>query len=43
VEYEVEAKFGLLVPKMIEKTLIEVNLPTMLKAYQKRAESLAGN
>ncbi len=40
VDYEIEAKFGMLVPKMIEKTMIEVNLPSMLKAYQKRAEGL---
>ncbi len=40
VDYEITAKFGLLVPSMIEKTLIEVNLPSMLQAYKKRAESL---
>lgn len=40
VEYSLEAKFGMFVPGMIEKKLIEVNLPTMMKAFKERAESL---
>lgn len=38
VEYEIMAKFGLFVPGMIEKKLIEVNLPSMMKAYRERIE-----
>ncbi len=40
VTYEISAKFGLFVPGMIEKKLIEVNLPSMMNAYKKRAEEL---
>lgn len=39
VEYELDVKFGLFVPGMIEKALVEVNLPGMLNAYRKRCES----
>jgi ribosome-associated toxin RatA of RatAB toxin-antitoxin module len=39
VEYYLEVKFGLFVPGMIEKALIEVNLPGMLESYRKRCES----
>src|ERR1039457_5579343 len=39
VHYEISAKFGLLVPGMIEKKLIEVNLPSMMRVYKERAES----
>ena len=40
VDYEISASFGLFVPGMIEKKLISVNLPSMMKAYKKRAEEL---
>jgi coenzyme Q-binding protein COQ10 len=40
VEYNIAAKFGLFVPGMIEKKLIEVNLPSMMKSYKNRIESL---
>jgi coenzyme Q-binding protein COQ10 len=40
VDYSLSAKFGLFVPGMIEKKLIEVNLPSMMKSYKTRAESL---
>jgi coenzyme Q-binding protein COQ10 len=40
VDYMINAKFGLFVPGMIEKKLIEVNLPSMMKAYKTRAENL---
>jgi coenzyme Q-binding protein COQ10 len=39
-EYSVNAKFGVFVPGMIEKKLIEVNLPAMMKAFKKRIENL---
>lgn len=38
VVYEISAKFGLFVPGMIEKKLIEVNLPSMMNSYKLRAE-----
>lgn len=40
VSYELSVKFGLFVPGMIEKKLIEVNLPSMLASYKNRVESL---
>ena len=40
--YAVEAKFGVFVPKMIAKTLVNVNLPTMMSAYHKRVSELYG-
>lgn len=39
VNYELNVKFGLFVPGMIEKKLIEVNLPSMLNSYKQRVES----
>jgi coenzyme Q-binding protein COQ10 len=39
-DYEIEAKFGMFVPGMIEKKLIEVNFPIMMKAFKKRVEEL---
>lgn len=39
-EYTLDAKFGIFVPGMIEKKLIEVNLPTMMKAFKTRIEGL---
>ncbi len=38
-EYSIDAKFGMFVPGMIEKKLIEVNLPTMMKAFKTRIEA----
>jgi coenzyme Q-binding protein COQ10 len=38
VEYSISAKFNLFVPGMIEKKLIEVNLPSMMKAFKQRVE-----
>jgi coenzyme Q-binding protein COQ10 len=38
-EYTIDAKFGMFVPGMIEKKLIEVNLPTMMKAFKARIEN----
>jgi coenzyme Q-binding protein COQ10 len=40
VDYMINAKFGILVPGMIEKKLIETNLPSMMEAFKKRSESL---
>jgi ribosome-associated toxin RatA of RatAB toxin-antitoxin module len=39
--YTVDIKFGLLVPSSIVGMLTEVNLPKMLDAFKKRAESLS--
>ncbi|MDZ4676888.1 MAG: SRPBCC family protein [Oligoflexia bacterium] len=39
VDYNITAKFTLFVPGMIEKKLIEVNLPTMMKAFKQKAEA----
>jgi ribosome-associated toxin RatA of RatAB toxin-antitoxin module len=39
-DYEINAKFGLFVPGMIEKKLIEVNFPIMMKAFKKQIETL---
>lgn len=38
-EYKINAKFGMFVPSMIEKKLIEVNLPSMMNAYRERIAS----
>src|SRR6266576_2862758 len=35
-DYSLTAKFGVFVPGMIEKKLIEVNLPSMMKAFKQR-------
>jgi coenzyme Q-binding protein COQ10 len=37
-DYSIAAKFGVFVPGMIEKTLIEINLPTMMKSFKKQVE-----
>ncbi len=34
--YSVQVTFGLLVPSAISKTLVSVNLPTMMESYHKR-------
>lgn len=38
--YDVEATFSLFVPGPIAKTLLNVNLPTMMSAYHKRVKEL---
>jgi coenzyme Q-binding protein COQ10 len=38
-EYTIDAKFGIFVPGMIEKKLIEVNLPVMMKAFKTKIEA----
>jgi coenzyme Q-binding protein COQ10 len=40
VEYSLTARFNMFVPGMIEKKLIEVNMPSMMKAFKERVESL---
>lgn len=40
--YTVEATFGVFVPGPIAKTLLNVNLPTMMSAYHKRVKDLYG-
>ena len=42
VTYAVEATFGVFVPGMIAKTLLNVNLPAMMSAYHKRIKDLYG-
>lgn len=42
VTYTVEATFGVFVPGMIAKTLLNVNLPAMMSAYHKRIKDLYG-
>lgn len=37
--YNIEVKFGLLVPGVITKALVGNNLPAMLKAFKERIES----
>ncbi len=39
-EYSIEIGFGLLVPKSVAGFLTERNLPKMLEAFKKRAESI---
>ena len=41
-QYEVDATFNVFVPGMIAKTLLNVNLPTMMKAYHERIKELYG-
>lgn len=41
VTYAVDVDFGLFVPSMITKKLVGSNLPTMMKRFKERAESLA--
>ncbi|MCB0361751.1 MAG: SRPBCC family protein [Bdellovibrionales bacterium] len=40
--YGVEAKFKLFVPGPVAKALVNVNLPNMMSAYQKRVRELYG-
>ncbi|MBE8163333.1 MAG: polyketide cyclase [Bdellovibrionaceae bacterium] len=42
VIYEVEMKLKFFAPKLIEKTLVEVNLKTMMKSFKKRVKQLYG-
>lgn len=39
--YNIDVRFGLLVPKSITKTLVGKSLPEMLKAFKKRIEKHA--
>ncbi len=39
-DYNISAKFGVFVPGMIEKKMIEVNLPMMMNSFKKRIESV---
>ena len=38
VKYTIEASFGLLVPGVIAKTLVSVNLPSMMENFKKRVK-----
>ncbi len=38
VKYTIEASFGLLVPGAIAKTLVSVNLPSMMESFKKRVK-----
>lgn len=40
--YSVEATFSMFVPGPIAKTLLNVNLPTMMSAYHKRVKDIYG-
>ena len=40
--YFVDATFGIFVPGPIAKTLLNVNLPTMMASYQKRIKEVYG-
>jgi coenzyme Q-binding protein COQ10 len=40
--YTVEATFGMFVPGMIAKTLLSVNLPSMMSSYHKRVKDIYG-
>ena len=40
--YSVDATFSLFVPGMIAKTLLSVNLPSMMSSYHKRVKDLYG-
>jgi ribosome-associated toxin RatA of RatAB toxin-antitoxin module len=40
--YSVDATFGVFVPGPIAKTLLTVNLPTMMSAYHKRIKDIYG-
>jgi coenzyme Q-binding protein COQ10 len=40
--YNVDATFGIFVPGPIAKTLLSVNLPSMMSAYHKRVKELYG-
>jgi ribosome-associated toxin RatA of RatAB toxin-antitoxin module len=40
--YSVDGEFAILVPGPIAKTLLSVNLPTMMSSYQKRVSQIYG-
>lgn len=40
--YTVEATFGIFVPGPVAKTLLNVNLPSMMSAYHKRVKDIYG-
>lgn len=40
VVYKVDMKLRLFAPKLIEKTLVEINLKTMMKSFKKRVKKL---
>jgi coenzyme Q-binding protein COQ10 len=40
--YKVDATFSIFVPGPIAKTLLNVNLPSMMSAYQKRVKDIYG-
>lgn len=42
VVYAVDMKLRLFAPKMIEKTLVEINLKTMMKSFKQRVKTLYG-
>lgn len=42
VTYHVDATFSLFVPGPVAKTLLNVNLPSMMSAYHKRVKDLYG-
>ncbi|MBE8222054.1 MAG: polyketide cyclase [Bdellovibrionales bacterium] len=42
VVYEVDMKLRLFAPKIIEKTLVEINLKTMMKSFKQRVKKLYG-
>lgn len=42
VVYRVDMKLRLFAPKIIEKTLVEINLKTMMKAFKNRVKKLYG-
>lgn len=39
--YSIDIEFGIFVPGMITKKLVGANLPTMIKRFKERAESLS--
>ncbi len=42
IEYNVEATFGMFVPGPLAKTLVSVNLPTMMANFKKRVKEIYG-
>lgn len=42
VTYKIEASFGMLVPGIISNKLVSVNLPSMMKNFQKRVKKVYG-
>lgn len=41
-DYAVDATFGIFVPGPIAKTLLSVNLPSMMKSYHQRVKAIYG-